>query len=80
MNVVLSILYSRSKKMILLFSSLLFQWLVCSLRLYLQVLCFNKASCIQVKRKIDLVYGGGSVGLMGLVSQKVYDGGCHVLG
>ncbi|OAY54121.1 cytokinin riboside 5'-monophosphate phosphoribohydrolase LOG8 [Manihot esculenta] len=33
-----------------------------------------------VKRKIDLVYGGGSVGLMGLISQKVYDGGCHVLG
>ncbi|KAK3035492.1 hypothetical protein RJ639_033951 [Escallonia herrerae] len=33
-----------------------------------------------VNRKIDLVYGGGSVGLMGLISQKVYDGGCHVLG
>ncbi|KAJ4833804.1 Cytokinin riboside 5'-monophosphate phosphoribohydrolase log8 [Turnera subulata] len=33
-----------------------------------------------VKRKIDLVYGGGSVGLMGLISKKVYDGGCHVLG
>ncbi|KAL5708540.1 Cytokinin riboside 5'-monophosphate phosphoribohydrolase log8 [Ranunculus cassubicifolius] len=33
-----------------------------------------------VKRKIDLVYGGGSVGLMGLVSQTVFDGGCHVLG
>ncbi|XAR70777.1 hypothetical protein NMG60_11027761 [Bertholletia excelsa] len=33
-----------------------------------------------VKRKIDLVYGGGSVGLMGLVSQRVHDGGCHVLG
>ncbi|KAJ9168208.1 hypothetical protein P3X46_019761 [Hevea brasiliensis] len=32
------------------------------------------------KRRIDLVYGGGSVGLMGLISQKVYDGGCHVLG
>ncbi|KAJ9697723.1 hypothetical protein PVL29_007038 [Vitis rotundifolia] len=29
---------------------------------------------------MDLIYGGGSVGLMGLVSQKVYDGGCHVLG
>jgi len=26
------------------------------------------------------VYGGGSVGLMGLISQRVYDGGCHVLG
>ncbi|XAR61672.1 hypothetical protein NMG60_11016158 [Bertholletia excelsa] len=33
-----------------------------------------------VERKIDLVYGGGSVGLMGLVSQAVYDGGRHVLG
>ncbi|KAG8491338.1 hypothetical protein CXB51_014516 [Gossypium anomalum] len=33
-----------------------------------------------VKRKIDLVYGGGSVGLMGLISKTVYDGGCHVLG
>ncbi|KAK3436012.1 cytokinin riboside 5'-monophosphate phosphoribohydrolase LOG8 [Eucalyptus grandis] len=33
-----------------------------------------------VKRKTDLVYGGGSVGLMGLISQKVFDGGCHVLG
>lgn len=35
---------------------------------------------IQVRRKIDLVYGGGSVGLMGLISQAVHDGGCHVLG
>ncbi|KAJ6816069.1 cytokinin riboside 5'-monophosphate phosphoribohydrolase LOG1-like [Iris pallida] len=33
-----------------------------------------------VERKIDLVYGGGSGGLMGLVSQTVFDGGCHVLG
>ncbi|KAG5250117.1 cytokinin riboside 5'-monophosphate phosphoribohydrolase LOG [Salix suchowensis] len=33
-----------------------------------------------VERKMDLVYGGGSVGLMGLVSQAVYDGECHVLG
>ncbi|KAB2627861.1 cytokinin riboside 5'-monophosphate phosphoribohydrolase LOG8-like [Pyrus ussuriensis x Pyrus communis] len=33
-----------------------------------------------VKRKIDLVYGGGSVGLMGLISHTVYEGGCHVLG
>ncbi|KAL3580114.1 hypothetical protein D5086_017949 [Populus alba] len=31
-------------------------------------------------RKIDLVYGGGSVGLMGLISQTVFNGGCHVLG
>ncbi|GLT69904.1 hypothetical protein SLA2020_420160 [Shorea laevis] len=33
-----------------------------------------------VERKMDLVYGGGSVGLMGIVSQTVFDGGCHVLG
>lgn len=33
-----------------------------------------------VNRKVDLVYGGGSVGLMGLISKKVFDGGCHVLG
>ncbi|XP_071693927.1 cytokinin riboside 5'-monophosphate phosphoribohydrolase LOG8 [Rutidosis leptorrhynchoides] len=33
-----------------------------------------------VKRKINLVYGGGSVGLMGMISQRVFDGGCHVLG
>ncbi|KAJ4950260.1 hypothetical protein NE237_027092 [Protea cynaroides] len=33
-----------------------------------------------VKRRIDLVYGGGSIGLMGLISQTVFDGGCHVLG
>ncbi|GAB4837076.1 Cytokinin riboside 5'-monophosphate phosphoribohydrolase log8 [Ancistrocladus abbreviatus] len=33
-----------------------------------------------VRRKIDLVYGGGSIGLMGMISKRVYDGGCHVLG
>ncbi|KAG8082700.1 hypothetical protein GUJ93_ZPchr0014g46747 [Zizania palustris] len=33
-----------------------------------------------VARNIDLVYGGGSVGLMGLVSQAVYNGGRHVIG
>lgn len=33
-----------------------------------------------VERKIDLVYGGGSVGLMGLISRTVFHGGCHVLG
>uniref|UniRef100_A0A199UCI5 Cytokinin riboside 5'-monophosphate phosphoribohydrolase n=1 Tax=Manihot esculenta TaxID=3983 RepID=A0A199UCI5_MANES len=33
-----------------------------------------------VERKMDLVCGGGSFGLMGLVSQTVHDGGCHVLG
>ncbi|KAL0896935.1 hypothetical protein Bca101_080896 [Brassica carinata] len=33
-----------------------------------------------VERKIDLVYGGGSVGLMGLISQAVHDGGRHITG
>uniref|UniRef100_A0A7N2QX49 Cytokinin riboside 5'-monophosphate phosphoribohydrolase n=1 Tax=Quercus lobata TaxID=97700 RepID=A0A7N2QX49_QUELO len=33
-----------------------------------------------VEKKMDLVYGGGSGGLMGLVSRTVFDGGCHVLG
>ncbi|KAK8642303.1 hypothetical protein V6N13_011652 [Hibiscus sabdariffa] len=33
-----------------------------------------------VSRKLDLVYGGGSVGLMGLVSQEVHRSGGHVLG
>ncbi|KAG6466045.1 hypothetical protein ZIOFF_076152 [Zingiber officinale] len=37
------------------------------------------ALLVPVKKRIDLVYGGGSVGLMGLISQTVYDGGCHVL-
>lgn len=34
----------------------------------------------QVERGIDLVYGGGSIGLMGLVSHAVHDGGRHVIG
>ncbi|XP_014493818.1 cytokinin riboside 5'-monophosphate phosphoribohydrolase LOG1 [Vigna radiata var. radiata] len=33
-----------------------------------------------VERKIDLVYGGGRLGLMGLISQTVQKGGGHVLG
>ncbi|KAI4317472.1 hypothetical protein L6164_025339 [Bauhinia variegata] len=33
-----------------------------------------------VERKMRLVYGGGSIGLMGKVSRTVFDGGCHVLG
>lgn len=33
-----------------------------------------------VEKKMDLVYGGGSIGLMGLVAQTVHDGGSHVLG
>ncbi|XP_039057454.1 cytokinin riboside 5'-monophosphate phosphoribohydrolase LOG7-like [Hibiscus syriacus] len=35
---------------------------------------------IKVERRIDLVYGGGSVGLTDLISQAVRDGGRHVLG
>ncbi|XP_025979849.1 cytokinin riboside 5'-monophosphate phosphoribohydrolase LOG7-like [Glycine soja] len=41
---------------------------------------FGTFSSFLVERRIDLVYGGGSVGLMGLVSQAVHDGGRHVLG
>ncbi|XP_062232302.1 probable cytokinin riboside 5'-monophosphate phosphoribohydrolase LOGL8 [Phragmites australis] len=33
-----------------------------------------------VERGIDLVYGGGSIGLMGLVSHAVHAGGGHVIG
>ncbi|GMY28123.1 cytokinin riboside 5'-monophosphate phosphoribohydrolase LOG5-like [Fagus crenata] len=33
-----------------------------------------------VSRRLDLVYGGGSVGLMGLVSKEVHRAGGHVLG
>ncbi|KAL6494869.1 Cytokinin riboside 5'-monophosphate phosphoribohydrolase log5 [Orobanche gracilis] len=33
-----------------------------------------------VEKRLDLVYGGGSIGLMGLVAQAVHEGGGHVLG
>ncbi|KAJ7562019.1 hypothetical protein O6H91_03G052200 [Diphasiastrum complanatum] len=33
-----------------------------------------------VQRQTDLVYGGGSVGLMGLLAQRVFEGGRHVTG
>ncbi|MQM02593.1 hypothetical protein Taro_035367 [Colocasia esculenta] len=33
-----------------------------------------------VERRINLVYGGGSIGLMGDVAKVVGDGGCQVLG
>ncbi|CAN1215922.1 Cytokinin riboside 5'-monophosphate phosphoribohydrolase LOG5 [Linum perenne] len=33
-----------------------------------------------VVRRLDLVYGGGSIGLMGLVSQAAHLGGCNVHG
>ncbi|KAG4953730.1 hypothetical protein JHK82_039344 [Glycine max] len=35
---------------------------------------------MHVERNINLVYGGGSIGLMGLISQIVLDGRHHVLG
>ncbi|XP_039133946.1 cytokinin riboside 5'-monophosphate phosphoribohydrolase LOG3-like [Dioscorea cayenensis subsp. rotundata] len=34
----------------------------------------------QVMTNINLVYGGGNIGLIGLISQNVFDGGRHVLG
>ncbi|KAH8933690.1 hypothetical protein BDL97_18G043200 [Sphagnum fallax] len=33
-----------------------------------------------VRRKIDLVYGGGSIGLMGKIAETVHAGGNHVIG
>ncbi|MCO5572795.1 hypothetical protein L7F22_026554 [Adiantum nelumboides] len=33
-----------------------------------------------VDRNIELVYGGGSIGLMGLISRTVFKGGCRVIG
>ncbi|XP_074310384.1 cytokinin riboside 5'-monophosphate phosphoribohydrolase LOG1-like [Silene latifolia] len=33
-----------------------------------------------VAKNLDLVYGGGSIGLMGLVSHTVHHGGGHVIG
>ncbi|KAL8060110.1 hypothetical protein ABFX02_02G002800 [Erythranthe guttata] len=33
-----------------------------------------------VAKRLDLVYGGGSIGLMGLVAKAVHAGGGHVLG
>ncbi|PIN25732.1 hypothetical protein CDL12_01526 [Handroanthus impetiginosus] len=46
--------------------------------------CYKKAALELgqelVARKLDLVYGGGSVGLMGLVARTVHQGGGHVLG
>lgn len=35
---------------------------------------------VKVSRRLDLVYGGGSIGLMGLVSQAVHRGGGKVIG
>ncbi|EOY07843.1 Lysine decarboxylase family protein isoform 1 [Theobroma cacao] len=46
----------------------------------LMVFQFFSMPIQEVSRNIDLVYGGGSIGLMGLVSQAVHDGGRHVIG
>jgi len=40
----------------------------------------NHLGQVLAKRKIHLVYGGGSLGLMGGVSITVFLGGCQVLG
>ncbi|TVU35380.1 hypothetical protein EJB05_17267, partial [Eragrostis curvula] len=55
------------------------------LLLSLPALTHSAGSCAlsensQVARGIDLIYGGGSVGLMGLIARTVHDGGCRVLG
>jgi len=46
----------------------------------LQWLMFFFSFFLKVSRNIDLVYGGGSIGLMGLISQAVFEGGRHVIG
>ena len=33
-----------------------------------------------VKNKINLIYGGGTVGLMGAIAKTVAHGGCEVTG
>jgi len=40
----------------------------------------NHLGWVLVERKIHLVYGGGSLGLMGSVSIAIFLGGNHVLG
>jgi len=40
----------------------------------------DACNAMQVSRGIDLVYGGGGIGLMGLVSQAVHRGGRRVVG
>uniref|UniRef100_A0A452XH83 Cytokinin riboside 5'-monophosphate phosphoribohydrolase n=1 Tax=Aegilops tauschii subsp. strangulata TaxID=200361 RepID=A0A452XH83_AEGTS len=42
--------------------------------------CSSDVNNRLVERGIDLVYGGGSIGLMGLVSHAVHAGGRHVIG
>ncbi|CAA2973632.1 cytokinin riboside 5 -monophosphate phosphoribohydrolase LOG3 [Olea europaea subsp. europaea] len=45
-----------------------------------QEAAINLAKVLRLCMNIDLVYGGGSIGLMGLVSQAVHEGGRHVIG
>lgn len=52
----------------------------CSLLCVWCLLGFGWCFFAQVRRKIDLIYGGGSVGLMGLISKTLHTGGCRVLG
>ena len=49
-------------------------------RSLLLTLSCSGCGLLKVSRNIDLVYGGGSIGLMGLVSQAVHNGGRHVIG
>ena len=44
----------------------------------LNMICMHRV--VQVARKMDLVYGGGSLGLMGEVSEAVHSAGGHVIG
>ncbi|KAH7690208.1 Cytokinin riboside 5'-monophosphate phosphoribohydrolase LOG protein [Dioscorea alata] len=44
------------------------------------VLCGSSAGKKKVLKNIDLVYGGGSIGLMGLISQTIFNGGRNVIG
>lgn len=46
------------------------------LRIIIIIILLNK----KVSKRLNLVYGGGSIGLMGLVSQAVHRGGGNVLG
>ncbi|KAJ4774941.1 Cytokinin riboside 5'-monophosphate phosphoribohydrolase [Rhynchospora pubera] len=62
--------------------------LVCTLSVLFVTVCTvieglfdnKKIWFFKVARKVDLVYGGGSLGLMGLVSEAVHKGGGHVIG
>lgn len=65
-------------KVLVMCSMILNGYLVTTLSSFID-LCYGFCS-LQAERKINLVYGGGSIGLMGLISKAVYEGGCHVLG